>query len=264
MEGKKKVFGRKARIQSGNIHVYLRGNCRYNVFYDDKDRIEFLIRCNNVAHKYDTKILAFVLMDNHVHLQLVTNNLTNFVSDLLKGYVQWYNRKNGLSDKLFKTPFSSACKHSDKWIENSILYILNNPIKSGMCKYPSEYLWSSYHFHLNNKNPLRKYIKIDTDFLTKIYPNRKSLDKAIMYYKSDLEDIRDKRHDIWPRVTDGFVIKCLNTLLKGRNVFQISEGEMEELIISLRKESGASYRQIASVTHESYELVRRTLWRSLR
>ncbi len=71
MEGKKKVFGRKARIQSGNIHVYLRGNCRYNVFYDDKDRIEFLIRCNNVAHKYDTKILAFVLMDNHVHLQLV-------------------------------------------------------------------------------------------------------------------------------------------------------------------------------------------------
>ncbi len=85
-----------------------------------------------------------------------------------------------------------------------------------------------------------------------------------MYYKSDLEDIRDKRHDIWPRVTDGFVIKCLNTLLKGRNVFQISEGEMEELIISLRKESGASYRQIASVTHESYELVRRTLWRSLR
>ncbi len=80
-----------------------------------------------------------------------------------------------------------------------------------MCKCPSEYLWSSYHFHLNNKNPLRKYIKIDTEFLTKIYPNRKSLDQQIMYYKSDLDDIRDKRHDIWTRVTDGFVIKCLNT-----------------------------------------------------
>jgi len=68
MEGKKKQLRRIPRIQAGNIHVYFRGNCRFNIFYDDKDRIEFLIRCNNVAQKHETKILAFVLMDNHVHL----------------------------------------------------------------------------------------------------------------------------------------------------------------------------------------------------
>ncbi len=264
MEGKMKKLGRNPRIQSGNIHVYFRGNCRFNIFYDDKDRIEFLTRCNNIAQKHKTKILAFVLMDNHVHLQLITNNLTNFVRDLLKGYVQWYNRKNGLSDKLFKTPFSSACKYSDFWIENSILYILNNPLKSKICKHPSEYIWSSYHFHFSKRNHLEKYINIDTEFLNHIYPDRKSLDSAIINYKADLGEIKEKGSDIWTRTTDGLVIKCLKTLLGDRIIYQISDDEMVELIISLRKESGASYRQIASVTHQSYEFVRRTLWRSLR
>ena len=244
MEGKKKQFGRKPRIQSGNIHVYFRGNCRFNIFYDDNDRKEFLIRCNNVAQKYETKILAFILMDNHVHLQLETNNLTNFVKDLLKGYVQWYNRKNGLSDKLFKTPFSSACKYSDKWIENSIIYILNNPLKSRICKHPSEYLWSSYHFHFSKRNSLEKYIKIDTEFLNRLYPDRKSLDNAIINYKSDLAEIRERGDDVWTRTTDGLVINCLNDLLGERIIYQISASEMEDIIISLRKESGASYRQI--------------------
>jgi len=264
MEGQKKLCGRKARTQSGNIHIYLRGNCRFNIFYDDKERIEFLIRCNCAAQKHETKILAFVLMDNHVHLQVVTERLTNFVRDFLKGYVQWYNKKNGLSDKLFKTPFSSACKYSDIWIENSILYILNNPLKSMICNHPSEYLWSSYHFHHYKKNPLEKYINIDTEFLNRIYPDRKSLDNAIINYKSDFSKIRNRGDEIWTRATDGIVINCLNVLLKGRNIYQISPSEMTELIISLRKETGASYRQIASVTHESYEFVRRTLWRSLR
>ncbi|MEA5005955.1 MAG: hypothetical protein VB022_06035 [Rikenellaceae bacterium] len=119
-------------------------------------------------------------------------------------------------------------------------------------------------FYFINNNPLEKYIKIDTEFLKRIYPDRKSLDNAIINYKSDMKEIRDNERDIWTRTTDGFVIKCLNTSLNGRNIFHISEGEMEDLIISLRKESGASYRKIASVTHESYEFVRRTLWRSLR
>ena len=165
---------------------------------------------------------------------------------------------------MFKSPFSSACKYSDIWIENSILYILNNPLKSRICKHPSEYLWSSYHFHFSKRNPLEKYIKIDTEFLNRIYPDRKSLDNAIINYKSDLAEIRERGDDIWTRTTDGLVINCLNVLLGERIIYQISASEMVDLIISLRKESGASYRQIASVTHESYEFVRRILWHSLR
>ena len=34
--------GRKSREQIGSIHVFIRGNNRRNVFYDDYDRIEFL------------------------------------------------------------------------------------------------------------------------------------------------------------------------------------------------------------------------------
>ncbi|HPS96124.1 MAG TPA: hypothetical protein PK115_05950, partial [Bacteroidales bacterium] len=127
-----------------------------------------------------------------------------------------------------------------------------------------EYLWSSYHFHFSKRNHLEKYINIDTEFINRIYPDRKSLDSAIINYKADLGEIKEKGNDIWTRTTDGLVINCLKILLGDRIIYQISDSEMIDLIISLRKESGASYRQIASVTHQSYEFVRRTLWRSLR
>ncbi len=260
MEGKNFSIGRKPRIQSGNIHVYFRGNCRFNIFYDDKDRIEFLIRCNNTALKHETKILAFVLMDNHVHLQIETNSVTNFVRDLLKGYVQWYNRKNGLADKLFKSPFSSACKYSNEWITNSILYILHNPIKARICTHPSEYLWSSYHFYLGKRHQLQKYINIDINSINRInwiFLEKNTLDDAIINFKADLNELRDKGDGVWTRTSDAQVIKHLNLLLGRRNIYQISSEEMIKIIIALRNETGASYRQIASVTHQSYEYVRR-------
>ncbi len=67
---------KEKRIQSGNIHICIRGNCRRIIFFDDQDKIEFLKRCNSAAIEFDTDILAFVIMDNHVHLQVVTNQLT--------------------------------------------------------------------------------------------------------------------------------------------------------------------------------------------
>lgn len=263
--GEKPHFGikphirKKPRIQAGNIHVYFRGNCRFNIFYDDKDRIEFLIRCNNTAIKHETKILAFVLMDNHVHLQIETNSVTSFVRDLLKGYVQWYNRKNGLSDKLFKTPFSSACKYSNEWILKSILYILNNPIKARLCKHPSEYLWSSYHLYFGKKHQLQKYINIDIDLINRIFHGKDTLDDAIINFKADIYELRDKGDSVWTRTPDALVIKHLNILLSGKNIYQLSPDEMINIIIALRHETGATYRQIASVTHQCYEYVRKTL-----
>lgn len=259
--GDKPRIGNKPRIQAGNIHVYFRGNCRFNIFYDDNDRIEFLIRCNNTAVKHDTKILAFVLMDNHVHLQIETNSVTNFVRDLLKGYVQWYNRKNGLSDKLFKSPFSSACKYSNDWITNSILYILNNPIKARICEHPSEYLWSSYHLYFGKRHQLQKYINIDIDLINrinKIFQGKNTLDDAIINFKADINELRDKNDGVWTRTTDALVIKHLNLILGKRNIYQINSDEMIKIIIALRNETGATYRQIASVTHQSYDYVRKT------
>jgi len=49
-------------------HVTQRGNYRQKVFFDDQDRIVYLKYLEENALKYELKIYAFCLMDNHVHV----------------------------------------------------------------------------------------------------------------------------------------------------------------------------------------------------
>ncbi len=170
------------RIQEGNIHNYFRGNNRKIVFYNDNDKIEFLKRCNRFSKQYETTILEFVLMDNHVHLQVDTKNDSGFMKSLQMSYVQWYNHHHNLSDKLFKTPFNSACKFTEDWIIDSMLYILKNPVKANICQKPSDFKWSSIGFHFNGDSPLREFIDVDTSIMDKHFKTKANLEKAIMEY----------------------------------------------------------------------------------
>ena len=259
MEGKIRKSSKRQRIQVGNIHAFFRGNSRNTVFYDDVERIVFLKKLKSYSNKYESKIIEFVLMDNHVHIQLITSCLSELFSNFLRDYSKWYNSKKGLSDKLFKSPFSSACKYSDEWILNSNLYILNNPLKAGICNHPSEYKWSSYNFHHNRSNPLSSMIDVDTEFVDSIFKTKGELDNAIINFQPDIGEIKKRGRDKWTITPDSIINKHLSMTLNGRSIFTLNKAETERIIISLRKETGASYRQIASILHESYEYVRRVL-----
>ena len=259
MEGKRKSSNKLRRIQSGNIHVFFRGNSRNTVFYDDLEREVFLKKLKSYSNKLESRILAFILMDNHVHIQLITSCLSELFSNFLRDYSKWYNSRKGLSDKLFKTPFSSACKYSDEWILNSNLYILNNPIKAGICKHPSEYEWSSYHFHHNKSNPLSSFIDVDTRFIDSIFKTKEELNEAILNFQPNIGELKQRGKDKWTKTPDSIINKYLSNKLNGRSLFALNKEETINMIISLRKETDASYSQIASILHESYEYVRRVL-----
>lgn len=262
MEGKNKTNSKSKssrRVLSGNHHLYFRGNSKNTVFYNDTERVEFLKRCNSAAKKTKSKILAFVLMGNHVHMQVISTNIVTFVKSLLIGYVQWYNIKNGLCDKLFKTPFGSSCKYTDESIIESIMYILCNPVRAGICSKPGEYEWSSFDAYFNSKSPILKYIDIDTELVKSIFKTKKEFESALHGYSSDIDKIRKKGKDYWPKESQNDTTKHLSNILKGRNINQLTRDEIKKTILQLRKETGATIRQIASLTHESYEEVRRII-----
>lgn len=247
------------RVKSGNIHVYFRGNSKNTVFYNDTERIEFLKKCNSAAKKHKCKILAFVLMDNHVHMQVKSEDIVSFVKTLLIGYVQWYNIRNGLNDKLFKTPFGSSCKYTDESIVDSIMYILSNPVRAGIVSHAGEYIWSSYDMYFNSRCLNSKYIEVDTDIIRSIFKTKKEFETGVRDYTLKIEKIRNKGKDIWPKESYVNIMKYLKTLLKGRSVYELSKEDRISLIIKLRNETGASYWHIASLMHESYTEVRRIL-----
>jgi len=124
------------------------------------------------------------------------------MKSLLQGYVRWYNLRNSTTDKLFKTPFSSACKYSADWVTDSKLYILQNPVKAGICEHPSQYKWCSYRFHFKQHNPLKNLIDIDTSELDKEFKSKAALDKALAERNLRISEIGEGHSENWERVPD--------------------------------------------------------------
>ena len=63
---------RQARLDApGTLHhVMIRGIERGTIFRNDEDRKDFLARVGELVKKTGTRILAWVLMDNHAHFLL--------------------------------------------------------------------------------------------------------------------------------------------------------------------------------------------------
>lgn len=253
---------RVKRVQKGSIHVYFRGNNRNNVFYDDADRISFLIRCGYYSKKYCSVVQEFALMDNHVHLQLQTSQLTRLMTSMLCSFGHYYNRKHNTSGTLFQSPFNSVCKHYDEWKIDSMLYILQNPLAAEICNHPADYKWSSYNFHFNGKTPLKKYIQVDTSLVDKNFKTIKELDTAIFERKIKNVEIDEYKHKQFDRLSNSDLCSLISKLTNGKSIFTLTKSELEDLIIKLHTETSASMFQIAILTHEHYDYVKKTCKKS--
>jgi REP element-mobilizing transposase RayT len=89
-------MGRQLRIliPGAVYHVTSRGYERKNIFRDDMDRNMLLKTIGEVKNRYDFKILAFVLMNNHYHFVLKTEkpNLPVIMQHLNTSYGIYFNR----------------------------------------------------------------------------------------------------------------------------------------------------------------------------
>ena len=86
-------------------HVVQRGNNRLPCFLDDEDRQRYL-QCLLVAlARFNCRLHAYVLMDNHVHL-LVTPDEAGGVSRLMhtfaRNYAGLFNRRHGRTGTLWE------------------------------------------------------------------------------------------------------------------------------------------------------------------
>ena len=250
---------REKRIQEGYIHICIRGNRRHNVFYDNSDRYEFLSRLNWAAKEHNTIITEFTLMDNHVHILVSTNCLTKFTSSLLISYVKWYNLKYSTSGNLFQRPFLSVSKPKTEWIIETSMYILQNPVKAGICHHPSEFKWSSYRFHFKKYNSFSKHIKVDTSLSDSFFTTEKRFFRELGTRIIQRCELSEKGKPIKVKIPDQEVISTTNKYLSdhhsSKKVTELNRLEKIELIKHLNFNTSATARQIASITQENYRWV---------
>lgn len=135
----------RAASESGYYHVVLRGNGKQLLFEDDIDRHAFVDMAAEQLAKRGIDVIAWCLMDNHVHLLLrdVDMQLSGAMHALATKYAQYFNRRTGHSGHVFQGRFGSFPVNDDAYMLEAVRYIHDNPAKAGVSA-ASEYWWSSY------------------------------------------------------------------------------------------------------------------------
>src|SRR5512139_2100194 len=97
---------RQARLDAPGVlhHVMVRGIEGIQIFLEDQDRQDFVSRTSELVQKTETKVLAWVLMDNHLHLLIFSGpkGISKFMRCLLTSHAIRYNLKYHRSGHLFQ------------------------------------------------------------------------------------------------------------------------------------------------------------------
>jgi len=142
---------RKARLDApGTLHhVMIRGIERSPIFKDDQDREDFISRMGMLAQETRTRILAWALMRNHVHILFFSGptGISKFMRRLLTGYALRYNRRYRRSGHLFQNRYKSIVCEEESYLLELVRYIHLNPLRVAVVKSMAEldqYPWSGH------------------------------------------------------------------------------------------------------------------------
>ena len=126
-------------------HFYTAGESVDAMFYDNDDFRNGMNRVYSTALKYDILILAFVLMDTHVHFVLYGEfgECNAFLHEYMRRSSQYLAGKYSLQRKLGNVEISHQCIDDDRYLMTAICYTIKNPIAAGLRYNVQDYPWSS-------------------------------------------------------------------------------------------------------------------------
>ncbi len=184
---------RRARLDAPGIlhHVMVRGIERCPTFLDEQDRQDFVSRISQLVKMTGTKVLAWALMENHIHLLIFSGSqgISKFMRRLLTGYAVRYNLRHRRSGHLFQNRYKSVVCEEDPYLLELVRYIHLNPLRAGIVKSIEElerYPWCG-HSVLTAR---RKNDWQETEYVLRQFSEERK--KAIRSYREFIEEGKDQ------------------------------------------------------------------------
>jgi REP element-mobilizing transposase RayT len=136
----------RIEVPYGYYHVVTRGNNKRRIYEDDHDREKFFVLLERVARRYGWLFYAYCLMDNHYHLvmQIAEKGLSPGMCELNTAYAVTYNQRHDRVNHLFGRRFWSELITTDAYLLGACRYVVQNPVRAGLCATCDEWSWSSY------------------------------------------------------------------------------------------------------------------------
>ena len=151
-------------------HITQRGNYRQNIFKDDADRRQYLFLMADYGQKYHLDILAYCLMNNHVHFIVMPKDeksLGDTFRIVHTRYAQYFNKKMCSKGHLWQGRYYS-CVLDGRHLLAAARYVERNPVRIKVANKPTDYVWSSAKSHstiptndIINASNLFKYVEIE-------------------------------------------------------------------------------------------------------
>lgn len=126
-------------------HFYTSGDSVEVMFRNDEDFRNGMNRIYTVSCAYDILILAFVLMDTHIHFILYGEfeACNRFIHEYVRRTSMYvssnYNERNSLRG----VEISHQVIDDDRYLKTAICYVVKNPLAAGLPYNPWDYPWSS-------------------------------------------------------------------------------------------------------------------------
>jgi putative transposase len=134
----------RSALSDGYFHAYARGVPNCPLFVDDADRSTFLeifARCER--RRYWTCV-ALSLLSTHYHVVVEARRfgLSAGMHVLNGQYAKAFNRRHGRFGHLFAERFSARLIDSEDYLEDVCRYVLQNPVRAGLCDRADQWPWS--------------------------------------------------------------------------------------------------------------------------
>jgi Transposase and inactivated derivatives len=163
----------RVEIPGAYYHVVTRGNNKRSIFEDDRDREVFMLILLRVARRYGWLAYAYCLMGNHYHLvlQIGEAGISRGMCELNTAHAVTYNGRHKRMNHLFGKRFWSELIATDAHLLQACRYVVQNPVRAGLCDRCEDWGWSSYRATIGKSTPL-PFLAVD-DFLRFAAPGAK-------------------------------------------------------------------------------------------
>lgn len=160
---------RQARIDAPGAlhHIICRGIERRNIFRDDTDRDNFVLRLGKLLLCTSTRCFAWALIPNHFHLLLETGAvpIATVMRRLLTGYTVTFNLRHHRCGHLFQNRYKSILCQKESYLLELVRYIHLNPLRSDLVRSLSELVCFRYCGHYALLSPAQNNWQETTEVL---------------------------------------------------------------------------------------------------
>lgn len=126
-------------------HVTARGVDKRAIFFDSEDYKRYAATQARTISMFGARLIAYCLMPNHTHLAIKVGSisLSRIMHRILGFTALSFNGKYQRVGHLFQGRHSAYLVTHERYLQNLVRYIHQNPVRAKLVRRPKDWAWSS-------------------------------------------------------------------------------------------------------------------------